>query len=203
MSRPALALFLLILFHVIAFGLRSWQQYRRTGSTGFRGLSGRPGSLEWLGGVLFVVGIVLGPAAALGELFGWIAPLWQPSPIGVVAGVVIVLSGIAATYAAQTRMGASWRIGVQQDERTELVTTGVFALVRNPIFSSVLWTAVGLVGLLPNALAIASLLCVLLAVELQVRLVEEPYLLRTHGQRYCDYAGRVGRFVPGLGRLQT
>lgn len=202
MNRPALALCLLVLFHAIAFGLRSWQQRRRTGSTGFRGLSGRPGSLEWLGGVLFVVGVVLGPLAAIGEMIGWLAPLWQPSPACVVAGAVMTVSGIAATYAAQVGMGTSWRIGVQQDERTTLVTGGAFAVARNPIFSCMLWTAVGLVMLLPNALALVSLVCTFVAVELQVRFVEEPYLLRVHGQRYRDYAGRVGRFVPGLGLLR-
>jgi protein-S-isoprenylcysteine O-methyltransferase Ste14 len=39
------------------------------------------------------------------------------------------------------------------------------------------------------------------ALELQTRAVEEPYLLRTHGEAYAAYAARVGRFVPGLGRL--
>ncbi|HLS74191.1 MAG TPA: hypothetical protein VK046_10500 [Actinomycetaceae bacterium] len=36
--------------------------------------------------------------------------------------------------------------------------------------------------------------------EIQVRLVEEPYLLRTHGPAYARYTARVGRFLPGLGR---
>jgi len=38
-------------------------------------------------------------------------------------------------------------------------------------------------------------------VKIQVRLVEEPYLLRTHGPAYARYAQRVGRFLPGLGTL--
>ena len=41
----------------------------------------------------------------------------------------------------------------------------------------------------------------MIALEIQVRLVEEPYLLRQHGDAYRNYAARVGRFVPGLGRL--
>jgi protein-S-isoprenylcysteine O-methyltransferase Ste14 len=39
------------------------------------------------------------------------------------------------------------------------------------------------------------------AIELQVRAVEEPYLLQMHGDAYADYAVRVGRFVPAMGRL--
>jgi protein-S-isoprenylcysteine O-methyltransferase Ste14 len=40
-----------------------------------------------------------------------------------------------------------------------------------------------------------------LALELQVRAVEEPYLIRSHGDAYRAYAARVGRFLPGIGRL--
>jgi protein-S-isoprenylcysteine O-methyltransferase Ste14 len=199
MSRPLLALALLVLFYAIAFGLRTWQHLRATGSTGFRGLSGRPGSLEWLGGALFGVGVALSLVAALGEAAGWLTGLWEPGPASVVLGVLLTLGGVAATYLAQVSMGDAWRIGVREDERTRFVTDGAFAVVRNPIFSCMLFTAAGLVMLIPNALSVASFVCLLIAVELQVRFVEEPYLLRTHGQRYRDYASRVGRFVPGLG----
>lgn len=199
MSRPVLALVLLVLFYAIAFGLRTWQHLRSTGSTGFRGVSGRPGSVEWLGGVLFAAGIALSLAAAVGEAAGWVPPLWEPGSAGVALGAIITLAGIAATYLAQVSMGDAWRIGVREDERTQLVAEGAFAVVRNPIFSCMLVTAAGLVLLMPNWLSVASFAALLVAVELQVRFVEEPYLLRTHGQRYRDYASRVGRFVPGLG----
>ncbi len=199
MSRPILALVLLVLFYAIAFGLRTWQHLRSTGSTGFRGVSGRPGSVEWLGGVLFAAGIALSLAAAVGEAAGWVPPLWEPGSAGVALGAIITLAGIAATYLAQVSMGDAWRIGVREDERTQLVAEGAFAVVRNPIFSCMLVTAAGLVVLMPNWLSVASFAALLVAVELQVRFVEEPYLLRTHGQRYRDYASRVGRFVPGLG----
>ena len=43
----------------------------------------------------------------------------------------------------------------------------------------------------------------LVTIELQVRVVEEPYLQSTHGRRYIDYAGRVGRFIPGVGRTTS
>ena len=198
MSRPVLALALLVLFYSVAFGLRTWQHLRATGSTGFRGVSGRPGSVEWVGGVLFAAGIALSLAAAVGEAVGWVSPLWEPGLSGVLLGTGITIGGIAATYLAQVSMGKSWRIGVREDERTELVAEGPFAVVRNPIFSCMLITAAGLVVLMPNWLSVASFAALLVAVELQVRFVEEPYLLRTHGQRYRDYASRVGRFVPGL-----
>jgi protein-S-isoprenylcysteine O-methyltransferase Ste14 len=48
----------------------------------------------------------------------------------------------------------------------------------------------------------ATLLAVsCVALEIQVRAVEEPYLLRTHPEEYAEYLARAGRFVPGVGRL--
>jgi protein-S-isoprenylcysteine O-methyltransferase Ste14 len=53
----------------------------------------------------------------------------------------------------------------------------------------------------PTPLALAAPVILALAVAAQVRLVEEPYLLATHGARYREYARTTGRFVPWLGRL--
>jgi protein-S-isoprenylcysteine O-methyltransferase Ste14 len=98
-------------------------------------------------------------------------------------------------------MGDSWRVGVDPAERTELVTDGPFALVRNPIFAAMIPFFAGIALLAPNALTIAGAVLLVAALELQIRFVEEPHLSRVHGQSYDDYAARVGRFVPGVGRL--
>jgi protein-S-isoprenylcysteine O-methyltransferase Ste14 len=137
------------MFYAVAFGLRTYQHLRSTGSAGFHGLSGRPGSAEWWGGALFGLGVLLSLLAPIAGLLGW-ATSPTTSPIQHTLGVTAVLLGIAATYAAQISMGRSWRIGVRSDERTALVTHGPFALVRNPIFSCMLWTASALVVLLPT-----------------------------------------------------
>lgn len=57
----------------LAFGLRSWLQWRRTGSTGFHGVGGRVGSTEWIAGIGFVVALLMGVAApvlALADVSG-------------------------------------------------------------------------------------------------------------------------------------
>jgi len=100
-------------------------------------------------------------------------------------------------------MGASWRIGVDESERTDLVTGGPFAIVRNPIYSGVIPLVLGLMLLAPNPVTIAAFAALVAAFEIQVRLVEEPHLLRAHPDAYRDYASRVGRFVPGVGLLRT
>jgi protein-S-isoprenylcysteine O-methyltransferase Ste14 len=120
-----------------------------------------------------------------------------------VAGLFLAVAGIGLTFYAQVAMGASWRIGVDPGERTQLVTSGPFALVRNPIFAAMLPTALGLALLVPSWVALAGLVGLIAALELQVRVVEEPYLLQAHGETYAAYAARVGRFAPKLGRLGT
>jgi protein-S-isoprenylcysteine O-methyltransferase Ste14 len=199
---PRLALALYVVFLAIAFGWRSWVQYRRTGDVGFRGFSRGVSGLERAVGALFAVALVACLAAILAALAGRIDSL-APLDGGAVraAGLVLALAGIAVTVVAQMQMGDSWRIGVDEQERTALVRRGLFDRMRNPIFTGMLLATLGLVFLVPNLLAALAWLVLLVAVELQVRRVEEPYLLRTHGPAYADYARSVGRFVPGIGRL--
>jgi protein-S-isoprenylcysteine O-methyltransferase Ste14 len=99
-------------------------------------------------------------------------------------------------------MGDSWRVGVEPEERTELVVSGPFAVVRNPIFGLASLMAIGFTLMVPSVLAFVALAIVVLSIELVVRVVEEPYLLRVHGDSYRRYASRVGRFVPGTGLLE-
>ena len=197
-----IALGLYALYLTLAFGLRTAIQLRRTGESGFKGVSGRPGSLEWTAGVLFVVALTVGAAAPVLDVAGALDPLGALDSNGLRAtGIALFVAGLVATLYAQVAMGASWRIGVDEGERTELVTGGPFGLVRNPIFSAMLPASAGLALLVPNAAALVGIAALVLALEIQVRLVEEPYLRRAHGAAYEHYASRVGRFVPGLGRL--
>jgi protein-S-isoprenylcysteine O-methyltransferase Ste14 len=98
-------------------------------------------------------------------------------------------------------MGASWRVGVDHAAKTDLVARGPFRWIRNPIYTWMTFAYAGLVLLAPNGLASTAFVTLLIALEIQVRAVEEPHLLRTHGDAYRRYAALTGRFVPGLGRF--
>ena len=199
MTVAALVLYAVAL--VVLFGVRSWVQHRRTGSAGFHGISGTPADAGWWGGVLFVVAMVAGLAGPLLAVLG--VTLADPPVAVQLAGLVLALAGFAATLAGQTGMGASWRIGVDPGERTDLVTGGVFAHVRNPIFTAMVLAQAGIVLMVPTWVSVAALGALVVAVELQARCVEEPYLHQVHGAAYAAYAGRAGRFLPGVGRLST
>ena len=104
--------------------------------------------------------------------------------------------------ASQTVMGREWRIGVADDQGTGLVAEGPFRLVRNPIYSGMLVGFGSIVLTDANVLALAGYLTFVIGIQLQVRAVEEPYLRRAHGSEFIAYAKSVGRFVPGVGRLE-
>ena len=185
----------------IGFGLRTWLQWRRTGDTGWRGISGRLGSPEWWAGVLFTAALVAGVLGPVTALAGLEPVAALDAGLVQAVGVAVAVAGVLATFLTQLAMGTSWRIGVDETERTDLVTAGPFAVVRNPIFTAMATTGLGLALMVPNLVALLGVGLLLVALQLQVRVVEEPYLLSTHGPAYADYAATVGRFVPGLGRL--
>ncbi len=196
-----LALALYAVFAGVAFGWRTWLQWRRTGDTGLR-MHAEPGTIQWWAKVGFVLALAAGVAAPIAGLFGVdpVAPLDESSLQ--VVGAIVALGGIGATAWAQWQMGESWRIGVDPAERTGLVTSGVFARIRNPIFTAMLVTAVGFALMVGNWVAIAGLVALVVALEVQVRAVEEPYLVGIHEATYRSYAANAGRFLPGVGRLR-
>ena len=195
--RVTVAIALEVVFAVAAFGLRSLVQCRRTGSTGYVLPRREAPAVELIGAALFVaaiVGLAVAPASGV--------DLLDEAIVGVLGGAVAA-AGIAICLLAQLGMGDSWRIGVDDGEQTDLVTGGLFASVRNPIFTSMSVATAGFVLLVPNVWSIGSLVALIVGLELQVRFVEEPYLRDAHGADYLRYAQRAGRFLPGVGRMVT
>jgi protein-S-isoprenylcysteine O-methyltransferase Ste14 len=197
------ALALLAVFGLLGFAWRAWLQRRRTGSTGFRGMNGRLGSAEWVAGLGFVIALVVAVVGPVLQLSGVITPLSVLHAEWIqVAGIALAGLGIVLTVWAQLDMGESWRVGVDASETTALVRTRVFGWVRNPIYSAMLIFDFGIALVTPNFVTIAGLVLAIAALELQVRRVEEPYLLGKHGAAYRAYTASVGRFIPGVGLIR-
>ena len=199
MNRAVAALVLEVTFFASAFGWRSWVQWRRIGSTGFIRPRRSATAAELVGSGGFVLALVLLVVAPVADLSGLPPIELLGTAWAAVSGVALGLCGVALTLVAQLAMGDSWRIGVDPNERTDLVTRGVFGLVRNPIFTAMVIATVGLFFLVPNLVGVVAFVVLVAALEVQVRLVEEPYLRLAHGSTYDSYRAAVGRFVPRLG----
>jgi protein-S-isoprenylcysteine O-methyltransferase Ste14 len=198
MTRPVIAVALLVSFTAVGFGWRTAVQVRRHGDSGWRFT--RTGPDRIVGPALVVAFALLG----IGPIVAIVGP--APTTGGAVAagiGTGLALAAGVLTVVAQVQMGASWRIGVQAGERTDLVTDGLFAQVRNPIFTGMVLFAGGVALLVPNAPTVAGAVLALVTIEAQVRVVEEPHLIAVHGDAYRRWAGATGRFLPGLGRWRS
>jgi protein-S-isoprenylcysteine O-methyltransferase Ste14 len=194
-----LALALIVVWVVVVGAARGMLHARATGETGVR-LSDRPGSPQWWARATGTLGFVLLVLVPVAELAGLpaLAPLDIPALRA--AGAVVVVLGIAGSVVSQSAMGSSWRADVDPAARTALVTGGPFRWVRNPIFTASAVVSVGVALMVPNALALLMLVVMVMTYQIQVRLVEEPYLRRVHGDAYRGYSERVGRFIPLVGR---
>jgi protein-S-isoprenylcysteine O-methyltransferase Ste14 len=154
--------------------------------------------LGWLTRALLVA--IVGASAARVALGPGPLGIWSPSPGVKLFGWLLFGTGAALTVVAQRQMGASWRVGID-DRPTGLVREGVFRLVRNPIFTGLLILLAGYACLTPAWWSIGLWLATALALRIQIA-HEERHLMRLHGRAYLDYAARVGRLVPRLGRLR-
>lgn len=148
--------------------------------------------LAWLGDGLFTGGLFASPVGVV---------LGNPNDDVVAAiGLAVLGVGVIGVVVAQAQMGASWRAGVDPAERTELVTHGLFAVVRNPIYSCCILAAAGMALVVSNVVTVVSAVVVFIGAEIVVRAVEEPHLRRVHGEAFTAYVARSGRFVPSGGR---
>ena len=69
-------------------------------------------------------------------------------------GLTLLFISLVWTVIAQGHMKNSWRIGIDTDTKTELVTSGLFSVSRNPIFFGMILSLVGLFFTTPNTLTL-------------------------------------------------
>ena len=109
-------------------------------------------------------------------------------------GLVILIIALIWTIIAQSHMKNSWRIGIDNQTKTELITKGLFSISRNPIFFGMILSLKGLFLVTPNALTFLFLILGTMLIQIQIRL-EEEFLLNEHGEKYLEYKTKVRRFI--------
>ena len=163
---PRLALLLVALAFLSLVVFRSALQWWQTGSTGIKGFSTRPGSLEWNAGLLASLGLVLAAITPLATLNDWPGgSLFFVNPALHLLGACMGAVGIFGALLAQVTMGDSWRIGVDKTEKTALVTRGLYVWIRNPIFSFMMLLAFGLALVVPTPLSLLALALTMAGIE--------------------------------------
>ena len=128
------------------------------------------------------------------------ADLRAPAFLRNALGTLLMYGGLLFQGTAMLDLGASWRIGIEERAQPGLVTGGLYRHTRNPIFLALIAVLVGYTLLIPTLLSAVILAAAVFAIRQQIA-EEEAYLLRAYGDSYRRYASRVGRLLPGIGRL--
>jgi protein-S-isoprenylcysteine O-methyltransferase Ste14 len=110
------------------------------------------------------------------------------------AGVALFAIGLACVLVAQLQMGASWRIGIDHARATALISHGLYAWSRNPIFLGTRIALLAALLMVPTAVTLAATAALEALIQLQVRL-EEQHLLQLHGEAYRSYCAHVRRWL--------
>lgn len=194
-----LSLFLSVYFVVYfswAFVIRSWMVYRSTGINPM--VLPRDDSAYGLVGFYFKLTVA--------GLFVYVLLYaWVPGSHGYFLtiqlpyaddfqwmGLVILGVAMVWTIIAQGNMKDSWRVGIDSERKTELITEGLFRYSRNPIFLGMLLVLAGLFLVTPNAATLIFWVVGYILIQVQIRL-EEEYLRRQHGKLYDEFCQRVPR----------
>lgn len=111
-----------------------------------------------------------------------------------VAGSTLALLSLVISAAALVSLKDSWRVGVIDDHRTQLITTGIFRFTRNPYFLSYILLFFSYTILLKNIyLLLLTLFCLFLIHRMVLK--EESYLSAVHGESYQEYTRSTRRYL--------
>ncbi|MFY0625432.1 MAG: isoprenylcysteine carboxylmethyltransferase family protein [Reichenbachiella sp.] len=180
------------------FVFRSWLQWRKTGINPF--VFGKTETAhDYIGRVykVMMVGtwVAIICSSFIPDVYHYLMPIgYLDNQFIQLSGLVLLVTSFIWIVVAQYQMSKSWRIGINYEEKTDLVSHGVFAYSRNPVFLGVLVSYLGTFLIIPNALTFATLWITYFIIQVQVRL-EEEYLKSIHGDAYELYQRKTHRWL--------
>ena len=187
-----------ILYFLLVFVLRSILLWKKTGinpltfnktddAHGFNG--------KVFKAISFLELIIVGIYAFKNDWYEYLLPFWYlENPISQKIGWIFLFISLILVWISQSKMANSWRIGIDDKNKTKLITNGMFSISRNPIFLGIMIANIGLFLVIPNAFTLLIVSLSTLSVNTQIRL-EEEFLKREFGKEYIEYAEKVRRWI--------
>lgn len=187
-----------ILYFLIGFVIPSYLVWKRTGVNPVT-FSKNDNAHDFVGQAFKVIMLFLfidiATYALIPQWYKYFKSFNTLEEIGVlkILGLTLVIISLGIVSLAQVKMSNSWRIGIDESNKTKLVTTGIFSKSRNPVFLGMQISLLGLFLITPNALMMLVLVMGSFCMHIQVRM-EEEFLLRTQPE-YKSYAAQVRRWI--------
>ena len=122
------------------------------------------------------------------------APAFWEMPAIQLAGIILCALGLVMFVFALISFGSSWRVGIDEERSGKLVTGGIFAVTRNPIYLFMDLYIAGTFLIFPNWFFLAFLVLSAAGIHRQI-LNEEKFLRRKYGEAYVAYTRKVPRYL--------
>jgi protein-S-isoprenylcysteine O-methyltransferase Ste14 len=150
-------------------------------------------------GLLSLAFVGLWVVPAIYALTGFPAALDRPLiPAIAVIGVITLCGGLLLFYRSHADLGRNWSISLEIRNEHRLVTTGIYRLIRHPMYSSFFLLAIAQLMLLPNWFAgVTGLIGVGMLYTFRIR-QEERMMIERFGAEYRDYMAHSARLIPWL-----
>ena len=109
-------------------------------------------------------------------------------------GIMFCYIGLVIFLLALISFGKAWRIGIDENNSNELVTSGIFKYSRNPIFLFMDMYFTGIMLIYPNIVFILIAVCTIIGIHLQI-LREEKFLQNKFCEKYIEYKNKTRRYI--------
>jgi protein-S-isoprenylcysteine O-methyltransferase Ste14 len=109
-------------------------------------------------------------------------------------GILFCYIGLIIFLLALISFGKAWRIGIDQQNSNDLITSGIFKYSRNPIFLFMDIYFMGITLIYPNIIFVVVTFCMIIGIHLQI-IREERFLMNKFGEKYIEYKKQTRRYI--------
>lgn len=117
----------------------------------------------------------------------------QLPQVFIISGAILGITGDIIFAAAVFTMQDSWRAGIAENDKTQIITNGIYKFSRNPAFLGFDCVYIGFVLMFFNVPLLLFSIFAITMLHLQI-LQEEQYLTKTFGETYINYKNKVCRY---------
>ena len=110
-------------------------------------------------------------------------------------GILLGMMGDIVFIISVLTMKESWRAGVSYEEKTDLITDGIYQISRNPAFLGFDLVYTGMCFMFFNPVLVVISLLAIIMFHLQIKYVEEPFLKQEFKEQYLQYYQQVNRYI--------
>jgi len=186
------------IFLIALFVIPSYVTYKRTGIKPFK-FSTEETAINYVGKAYKIISSTAFVTILINAFFPKVMLYFVPiqylqNDILVWVGIGLIHLAFLIIFIAQRNMANEWRIGIDNENKVNLITKGMFGISRNPIFLGVIIVFLGLFFIIPNLITAIILVAGVIVIQVQVRL-EEEFLLNQLGNEYMEYMTKVKRWI--------